>query len=203
MLFAVFSNIILKQRIMNIASDYIEFDIALNKGKKLLKDDKKCRIGFMIILAINVGLRITDILGLKHSDLQDDKLVIKEKKTGKKREISLNDNVLKAYSKLLSILDKQGVKVNNEDFIFISQKGTVYRTQSVNVLLKKIFNSKSLQISSHSLRKSFCRRVFDNNNQSESSLILLSQLLNHENISCTRIYLGLRKETIENVYLTL
>jgi site-specific recombinase XerD len=188
---------------MNIASDYIEFDIALNKGKKLLNDEKKCRIGFLIILGINVGLRINEILSLKHSDLQDNKLVIKEKKTGKKREISLNANVLSAYSKLLLKLNNQGVKVNEEDFIFVSQKGTVYRTQSVNVLLKKIFNSKTLAISSHSLRKSFSRRVFDNNNQSESSLILLSQLLNHESISCTRRYLGLRKETIENVYLTL
>lgn len=188
---------------MNIASDYIDFDKALNTGKKLLSDEKRCRIGFYIIFSINVGLRVSDVLGLKHLDMQDDKLVLNEKKTGKKREISLNANVVKAYSKLLSILNKQGVKVNDEDFVFLSQKNTVYKTQSINALLKKIFNYKSLQISSHSLRKSFARRVFENNNQSEASLILLSDILNHSNTANTRRYLGLRKETIENVYLTL
>ncbi len=188
---------------MNIASDYIGFDLALNTGKKLLNDPKKCIIAYYIVFSINVGLRISDVLNLKHKDLQGDKLVLTEKKTGKKRELTLNTNVLSAYSKLLSMLDSQGIKVNADDFIFVSQKGTVYKTQSINVILKQIFNSKKLQISSHSLRKSFARRVYDNNNQSEASLVLLSSVLNHSNIANTRCYLGLRKETIQNVYLTL
>lgn len=188
---------------MNLASDYIEFDKALNVGKKLLNDHKKIRLGFFIIFSINAGLRINETLKIKYSDLREEKLIIDEKKTGKKREISLNSNIQKAYAKLLSKQEELGIKIQDDDFIFVSQKGTVYKTQSINAILKKIFNSKTLQISSHSLRKTFARRVFDNNNQSEASLILISQVLNHSNVACTRRYLGLRKEVIENVYLTL
>ncbi len=188
---------------MNITSDYINFDTALNKGKKLLNDDKKCRIGFYIIFSINVGLRISDVLNLTFKDLNSDKLIIHEKKTGKKREITLNSNIKNAYSKLLNKLEDQSIIINDEDFIFVSQKNTVYKKQSINALLKKIFNNTKLQISSHSLRKSFARKVFENNNQSEASLILLSDILNHSNTSITRRYLGIRAETIENVYLTL
>jgi len=188
---------------MNRTSDYIEFDKALNAGKKLLVDKNKCRIGFYIVLSINIGLRIGDILKIKFSDIEGENLILKEKKTGKIRDITLNENIKKAYSKLLNTLNDKGVKVNGEDFIFVSQKNTVYKTQSINALLKKVFNSKTLAISSHSLRKSFSRRVYDNNNQSEASLILLSQILNHESITCTRRYLGLRKLEIDNAYLTL
>ena len=51
---------------MNMTSDYIDFDKVLNKGLSLLKDKKKCRIGFYLIFSINTGLRISDVLQIKH-----------------------------------------------------------------------------------------------------------------------------------------
>ena len=186
---------------MNKTSDYIDFDKALNKGLSLLKDNKKSRIGFYIILSVNTGLRISDILQIKHKDLAGDKLNITEKKTKKPREITLNDVVKKAYLKLVSKLDEQNIR--EDDYIFISQKGSVYKTQSINDVLKTIFNSKSLQISSHSLRKSFARRVYQNLNESENALVLLSDIFSHSSVAITRRYLGIRRETIENVYLAL
>jgi integrase len=90
-----------------------------------------------------------------------------------------------------------------DDFIFTSQKGSVYKTQIINSILKTILNTKKLQISSHSLRKSFARRVYQNQNESENSLVLLSDIFGHSSISIRRRYLGIRQETISNVYLSL
>ncbi|WP_340113641.1 tyrosine-type recombinase/integrase [Maribellus mangrovi] len=188
---------------MNLTSDYIEYDIALNKGMKLLNVDKKCIIGFYIVLSINIGTRVGDTLKIKHGDLLSDKINLKEKKTKKTREITLNSVVKRAYQKLTDKLDEIHFRYTDDDFVFVSQKGTVYRTQSINVILKKIFNSKKLQISSHSLRKSFSRKIYDNMNQSEYALVLLSDLLSHSNISITKRYLGIRAEIIENLYLEL
>lgn len=109
----------------------------------------------------------------------------------------------KAYKKLVSILVEADVRFSENDFIFISQKGSVYKTQSINDVLKAIFNTKNLQISSHSLRKSFARRVYQNQNESENSLVLLSDIFGHSSIAITRRYLGIRQETISNVYLSL
>ncbi len=188
---------------MNKTSDFIDFDKAVNKGFKLLKDDKKCRIGFFIIFSVNTGLRVSDILTIKHVDLSREKLIISEKKTKKERIITLNQTVIKAYEILLEKLKSQNVKINDDEYIFTSQKGSVYKTQSLNDLLKSIFNNSTLQISTHSLRKSFARRVYTNNNESENSLVLLSDIFSHSNISITRRYLGIRQETIDNVYLNL
>lgn len=188
---------------MNKTSDYIEYDIALNRGLKLLNDDKKCILGFFLIFSINAGTRISDTLKIKHSDLQGDKINLKEQKTKKIREITLNRVVKNAYQKLTEKLTEMNFKYDDNDFVFVSQKGTVYRTQSINVILKKIFNSKQLQISSHSLRKSFARKIYENMDRSEYALVLLSDILAHHSISVTRRYLGLRAETIKNVYLEL
>lgn len=187
---------------MNKTSDYIEYDVALNKGVKLLNDKKMCVIGFYIILSSNTGLRISDVLKLKHSDLSRDKLFLKEKKTGKAREISMNKIVKSSYETMLLTLNFKNANIGN-NYIFLSQKGTVYRTQSINVILKSLFNSKRLQISSHSLRKAFARKVYENMNESENALVLLSDIFNHSNIAITRRYLGIRQETIDNIYLTL
>jgi len=188
---------------MNKTSDYIDYDKALNKGLSLLKDNKKFRIGFYIIFSINTGLRISDTLQIRHIDLVDDKLVIKEKKTKKRREITINDVVRKAYSKLISKLDELNIKYDEDDYIFISQKGSVYRTQSINDILKTIFKSKSLNISSHSLRKCFARRVYSQLNEREYALVLLSDIFSHTSVAITRKYLGLRAQEIQNVYLSL
>lgn len=188
---------------MNKTSDYIEYDVALNRGMKLLNDDKKCIVGFYILLSINIGTRVGDTLKIRHCDLQRDKIVLKESKTKKVREITLNKVVKRAYQKLIDKLDEMHFKYADDDFVFLSQKGTVYRTQSINVILKQIFNSKKLQISSHSLRKAFARRIYTNLNESEHGLVLLSDILSHSNLAITRRYLGISKETIKNVYLEL
>ena len=188
---------------MNKTSDYLDYDKALNKGLSLLNDTKKCRIGFYIIFSINTGLRISDILKIRHQDLAENKICLIEKKTKKQRVITLNDVVKRSYIKLASVLNETNEKYNDDDFIFISQKGSVYRTQSINDVLKTIFNTKKLQVSSHSLRKSFARRVYQNLNESENSLVLLSDIFSHSSIAITRRYLGIRSETISNVYLSL
>ncbi|HKM92625.1 MAG TPA: tyrosine-type recombinase/integrase [Prolixibacteraceae bacterium] len=188
---------------MNKTSDYIEYDSALNTGFKLLGDSKKCVIGFYIVFSINSGLRISDVLNITHSQLSDDKIIIIEKKTKKQRVITVNEIVKKAYGKLVSKLNELEIKFNDEDYIFISQKNTVFKTQSINALLKTIFNNKRIQVSSHSLRKSFARKVYENMNESENALVLLSDIFSHSSIAITRRYLGIRQETISNVYLAL
>jgi site-specific recombinase XerD len=172
------------------------------EGLKLLNDKKMSVFGFYIIFSINTGLRVSDIMQIKHSDLSCDKIYLKEKKTKKAREISLNNVVRNSYQSMLATLDLKNANIDN-NYIFLSQKGTVYRTQSINVILKTLFNTKRLQISSHSLRKAFARKVYENMNESENALVLLSDIFNHSNIAITRRYLGIRQETIDNIYLTL
>ncbi len=190
---------------MNKFADYIEYDHALNTGKRLMNDPKKRIIGFYIIFSINVGLRVSDVLKLKHSDIMhlkpEDELNLVEQKTNKRRSITINKEVYAAYKVLRIQLMKDRYSVDS--YVFQSQKGTVYSYKSISRLLKQIFRNKNLQVSSHSLRKSFARRFYEQNNQSEYALVLIGEALNHSSLSITKKYLGLRKEEVKNIYLSL
>ena len=176
-------------------SDYIDYDRCMNVGQKLLNENRKPIIGLYIIISVNSGLRISDILKLKWSDLENDILKLQEKKTGKYREIQINQAIKLAISKFKK----------TDGYIFLSQKKTVFSRQQINASLKQVFQreAKTLNVSSHSLRKSFGRRVYENNGESEKSLVYLSELFNHTSPAITRQYLGIRQEELNDIYINL
>ena len=96
-------------------SDYLNFDSTLNKAVRLIKNDKNYKLGFLVVLGINSGLRISDILSLKFSDLDGDSITLLEKKTNKKRIIRINDNIKDAFELLKTRTE------NHEGHIFTSK----------------------------------------------------------------------------------
>lgn len=178
-------------------SDYMNFDSTLNKALKIMKTGKNCKIGFLVVFGINSGLRISEILKLRHEDLKNDSISLMESKTNKKRVIKLNDNIKKAYSLLLER------KPDLDGFVFTSNQNTVFSKQYVNRKLKEMFGSKSLAISTHSLRKTFGRKVWENNNETDKALLYLSELFNHSSTAITKRYLGIRQEELDDIYMSL
>jgi integrase len=57
--------------------------------------------------------------------------------------------------------------------------------------------------STHSLRKTFGRHVWEMDNNSERSLIMLSKIFNHTHSDVTRIYLGITAQEISDIYINL
>lgn len=183
-----------------VTSDYMEWDSMLSLVRKLYRD-KEYRLSLLIGCGSFFGLRISDLLTLTWAMLLDDeKFVIIEKKTGKRREIRINSNFQKHISdcfKALGIVDK------NEK-CFISRKKTVYSIQRINVLFKFVktkYNLKIEHFSTHSMRKTFGRQVVEvAGEKSEFALIKLSELFNHADVQTTRRYLGLRTEELLETY---
>lgn len=180
-------------------SDYLNFDTATRVAEKLMKGEgSKKTIGLYIAVSINTGLRISDVLNLKWSDLMSkDRFSIIEGKTKKRRAIAINENIKKAL--------KHFAPRDTERLIFRSQKNTKFSRQQINRVLKQVFNKEAqkLNISSHSLRKTFGRRVYENNGESEKALIYLSELFNHTSMATTKRYLGIRQNELNNLYLNL
>lgn len=178
-------------------ADYLNFDSTLNKAQKMIKTDKNFKLGFLVLLGINSGLRISDILKLKHEDLSGDSISLIEKKTNKKRIIRINDNIKKGYAMLQTRTDEQS------GFIFTSNQSTILTVQYVNRKLKELFGNKNLSVSSHSLRKTFGRQVWSNNNETDKALLYLSELFNHSSPAITKRYLGIRQEELDDIYMNL
>ena len=183
-----------------VTSDYIEWDTMLSLVRKLYRD-KEYRLSLLIGCGSFFGLRISDLLTLTWSMLLDShSFVIIEKKTGKRREIKVNNNFQKHIADCYTALN---VTDKNEK-CFVSRKKTVYSTQRINVLFKSIKSKYGLMVehfSTHSMRKTFGRKVFEAAGEnSEFALVKLSELFNHADVMTTRRYLGLRTEELLETY---
>ena len=181
-------------------SDYMEWNTMLNLVRRLYKDGKY-RMSLLIGCGSFFGLRISDIRTLTWSMLLDnDHFCLNEKKTGKRRVVKINSEFqehIKACYRALGIQNK-------DEKCFLSQKKVVFSTQRINVILKEIkkkYNLKVENFSTHTLRKTFGRKVYESaGNDAAMALMKLSELFNHSNVRTTKIYLGIRQEELLQTY---
>jgi len=190
---------------------------------KLLKADAKHETRLLFALGFYTGLRISDILRLKWGDILGEKeIVLKERKTGKTRKIQVNQDLAEIIDEAALNLhpapehvkrQNKGVNVgwvDPEGYLFTSKKGPAIgqplTVVGANLRIRdtlQVYGIKTQNPSSHCLRKTFARRVYEVNHQSEAALILLSQILNHGNPAVTRRYIGLTAEVVADAYLSL
>lgn len=181
-------------------SDYMEWDVMLSLIRKLYRDGNY-RMSLLIGCGCFFGLRISDILTLTWSMLlNDDKFTLNEKKTNKRRVVKINADF---QQHIKQCHDALGIK-NDSEKCFLSQKKVVYSTQRINVLFKEIkrkYNLKIEHFSTHTMRKTFGRKVFESAGENANmALMRLSELFNHSNVSVTKIYLGIREKELLETY---
>ena len=181
-------------------ADYLVWSDAMNLIRKLAKDENY-KMSLLIALGCFTGLRISDILALRWEQiLRTEEFTIIEKKTGKKRVLRLNSQLQQHIQECYEHIQPIGLKAP----ILVSQKGTVFTIQRINVILKEIKRKYRLKVknfSCHSLRKTFGRQVYNMNSEnSELALVKLMELFNHSSLAITKRYLGLRQEEILQTY---
>ena len=166
----------------------------LNKLLKYLSRKQLWTYYIMVRLGVSTALRFSDLSSLTWGDvLHKRKIIIKEKKTKKTREIplgeELQDVLLNIHSKLnkphldTSVIPLHIRTVNKQIKIHASKAGI-----------------RGKRISTHTWRKTFGREVWKRNNYSDASLIKLSILFNHSSTSITRLYLDITQEEVGSLY---
>ena len=181
-------------------ADYLIWSDAMNLIRKLSRDGNY-KMSLLMAMGCFTGLRISDILALRWRQiLNKDEFCITEIKTGKQRTIRLNPQLQQHMRDCYEHIRPIGINAP----ILISQKGTVFTIQRINIILKEIREKYRLKIknfSCHSLRKTFGRQVYNmNSDNAELALIKLMELFNHSSVSITKRYLGLRQEEILQTY---
>jgi integrase len=171
-----------------------------------LKKDNKIIPYLLIGTGAYLGLRAKDLLNIRWIDvLGKHEVTITESKTGKVRTITINES-LKEILKYASTQISLSGRFRIENYLFANRKGQKFTIQYANRLLKstlKTYRVKTQNASTHTLRKTFGKRVWEMDGQSERSLVYLSQIFNHSNVGITRRYIGIVQEDIRNIYLNL
>ena len=181
-------------------SNALDWDTMLSLVRKLYRDGDY-RMSLLIGCSAFFGLRISDTLSLVWSQLlNDDKFVIYEKKTNKRRVVKINKGFqrhIKDCYDALHITDE-------EEKCFLSRKKMVYSTQRINILLKEIkkkYNVRIEHFSTHSLRKCWALKVYrESGNDASLALQKLSLMMNHASVSVTRTYLGITESQLLDTY---
>ena len=187
-------------RYSTTTADYLVWSDAMNLIRKLARDGNY-KMSLLIAIGCFTGLRISDILALRWKQiLHTSEFTIVEKKTGKRRTLRLNPELQKHIEDCFEHIKPLGI----ESPILVSQKGTVFTIQRINVILKEIKKKYRLKVnhfSCHSLRKTFGRQVYNmNSDNAELALVKLMELFNHSSVAITKRYLGLRQEEILETY---
>lgn len=142
------------------------------------------RVAFALKLEVNLGLRISDILRLRVSNFQRDKLQIIEKKTGKLQHRKIDPSI--SYMvKDFAIEHKLGT----DDLLIGRKIGTInYNIKNAREYLN--LNN----VATHSFRKTYATLQYEKSN---NNLELVKELLNHSSVATTQRYIRVHQKEID------
>lgn len=171
-----------------------------------LKSDGHYREYLLFLLGSHFGLRISDLLSLCWKDvLEKEVIVMKEGKTGKQRTINVHVRVREALNYCLPHISKNAGWTTDCP-VFANRWNKSVSLSYVNKRIKWTLLSyriKTQNASSHTLRKTFGRRLWEQHGESDKALVFLSEIFGHSNTAVTRRYLGITQEAISNAYLSM
>ena len=164
--------------------------------KRMLADNP--RDTCLFTLGINTNLRAGDILNIKVGQVRGLKeLVLKEKKTGKSRRITLNKAVTESVKSFLSSRNHH----SDEDYLFLGQRGPL-TVPTLSRMVKgwcKAINLKG-NYGSHTLRKTW---VYHQRVTYGIGLPELMVCFNHSSQRQTLDYLCVQPEEVRDIYLNV
>ncbi len=169
--------------------------------KKHLRNDKP-RDYCLFVLGINTNLRASDMLRIDVGQVRDltagDMLIIKEKKTGKTRMVTVNDSVVEAIQYYL----ESEPDLEDNKSLFCGQRGEALKVPSINRLVKGWCRDINLKgnYGSHTLRKTF---GYHQRVQLNTSIPELMIMFNHNSQKQTLDYLCIQAEEIKDAYMKL
>ncbi|MBO1264498.1 tyrosine-type recombinase/integrase [Proteiniclasticum sp. SCR006] len=148
---------------------------------------------------LNTGLRISDVVQVKVSDLLTEGgrfreyFTKSEQKTHKTTKIKLNDELKKTIKSYIEVF-----KLRNDDYLFASRKGGCISTTQAYRVLKAAADALGIEhFGTHSLRKTFGYWTYK---ESKYNIGLIMDIFNHTSQSMTLLYIGINQEQKDKLY---
>lgn len=153
----------------------------------------------IIEVLYSCGLRVTELVTLRISDLYPEQEYIKVTGKGnKERIVPIGGTALKFLDIYLSqIRVHLPLKHGNEDYIFLNRLGTRLSRISVFTMIKALALAIGLQksISPHTFRHSFATHLIEGG----ADLRAVQEMLGHSSITTTEVYTHLDRDYLRGV----
>ncbi len=155
--------------------------LTINEVKTLTKSSENIKHRCIIKLLYGSGLRLSELLHLKVTDIDAESMIIhiKNSKGNKDRVVMLSKS-------LLEELRIYYIKYKPVDFLFEGQSGGMYSPKSVQVIVKNAASKAGIKkkVTPHTLRHSFATHLLE----AGTDIRFIQQLLGHGSIKTTEIY---------------
>ena len=146
------------------------------------------------------GLRVSELISLRFSDMYlDEGFVRVLGKGNKQRLVPISPVAIKEIK--LYLIDRHLIKVkkDNEDFLFLSKRGTALSRIMIFHIIKQQTEIAGIKktVSPHTFRHSFATHLLEGG----ANLRAIQQMLGHEKITTTEIYTHLDRDFLRSEIL--
>lgn len=156
----------------------------------------------IIEVLFSCGLRVSELVNLKFSDLNlDEHFMHVTGKGDKERLVPISDRAITELQRWFIDRDRLKVKPGEEDYVFLNRRGHHLTRVMILIMVKRQAEVAGIKktISPHTLRHSFATAML----KGGADLRVIQVLLGHANIGTTEIYThlddeSLRKEILEH-----
>ncbi len=153
----------------------------------------------MLETLYSCGLRVSEMIELRISDLFFEEGFIKViGKGNKQRFVPINAYMIKLIETYKNLI-RSGIKAQKgfEDTLFLNRRGKQLSRNMVFMILKELTQKAGISktVSPHTFRHSFATHLLENG----ADLRAIQQMLGHESITTTEIYMHLDKSHLKHV----
>ncbi len=145
------------------------------------------------------GLRVSELIGLRFSDINLGEMFVNAFGKGKKeRLIPFGRFAKEALERYIKESRPKFPRATSTNYLFLSRKGGPLTRQAVFYIVKKYAKRAGLRewVTPHTLRHSFATHLLEGG----ADLKILQEMLGHSDISTTQIYTHIDRKHITDVY---
>ncbi|UOE42475.1 site-specific tyrosine recombinase XerD [Chryseobacterium suipulveris] len=155
----------------------------------------------MIEVLYGCGLRVSELIDLKISNINFKELYLKvDGKGDKSRFVPLANWTSKLIKEYISeVRSKYKINKKCEDILFLNSRGSAMSRVIVFIIIKELTDKAGInkKISPHTFRHSFATHLLQNG----ADLRYIQEMLGHSSITTTEIYTHLKNEELRDVIL--
>ncbi len=151
-------------------------------------------------MLFSCGLRVSELVNLKLSDLYlDEEYVRVLGKGSKERLVPISPKAIQELGYWFDDRQLMNIKPGEEDYVFLNRRGAHLTRTMILIMIKAQAKEAGIQktISPHTLRHSFATALLEGG----ADLRFIQALLGHENIGTTEIYTHIDTSTLRQEIL--
>lgn len=154
----------------------------------------------IIEVLFSCGLRVSELVNLKLSNLYlDEEFLRVEGKGRKERLVPISPRAIKELGFWFDDRCRMDIKPGEEDYVFLNRRGSHLTRTMILIMIKRLAEEAGIHktISPHTLRHSFATALLDGG----ADLRAIQAMLGHESIGTTEIYTHIDTHTLREEIL--